>query len=73
MLVKKYMKLKKMNLMNPPTKAITNFLLKLLIFRTPYILTKAGMKTLNGQRLNPRMGLLFHTKLIPELNLTLLL
>ena len=31
--VKKYMKLKRTDMMNPPTKAILNFLLKLLIFR----------------------------------------
>ena len=39
-LVKKFMKLKRMNLMNPPTRAIMNFLLKLLIFGTLYILSK---------------------------------
>ena len=48
-LVKKYMKLKRMNLMNPPTRAIMIFLLKLLIFRTAHILTKSRMKTLIGQ------------------------
>ena len=31
-LVKKYMKLKRTNLMNPPTRAFVNFLLKLLTF-----------------------------------------
>ena len=45
-LVKKYMKLKKTNLMNPPTRAIISFLLKLLIFRILHTLTKSGMKTL---------------------------
>ena len=48
-LVKKYMKLKRSNLMNPPTRAIMNFLLKLLIFRILNILTKSSMKTLIGQ------------------------
>ena len=48
-LVKKYMKLKRKNLMNPPTRAIMNFLLKLLIFRILHILTKSRMKTLIGQ------------------------
>ena len=46
MFVKKYMKLKRINLMNPTTRAIMNFfLLKLLIFRTPHILTKSRIKT----------------------------
>ena len=48
-LVKKYMKLKRTNLMNPPTRAIMNFLLKLVIFRILHILTKSRMKTLIGQ------------------------
>ena len=48
-LVKKYMKLKGLNLMNPPTRAIMNFLLKLLIFKTLYILTKSIVKTLIAQ------------------------
>ena len=39
MLVKKYMKLKRTNLKNPPTRAIMNFLLKLLTFRILIILT----------------------------------
>ena len=37
--IKKYMKLKEMNLMNPPNRVIIHFLFKLLIFRTLYILT----------------------------------
>ena len=49
MLVKKYMKLKRTNLMNPPTRAMMNFLLKLVIFRILHILTKSRMKTLIGQ------------------------
>ena len=32
LLVKEYIKLNGMNLMNPPTRVIMNFLLKLLIF-----------------------------------------
>ena len=43
--IKEYMKLKRMNLMNSPTRASMNFLLKLSIFRTLYILTKSRMKT----------------------------
>ena len=42
-------KLKRTNLMNPPNRAIMNFLLKLLIFRILHILTKSRMKTLIGQ------------------------
>ena len=72
-LVKKCMKLKRINLMNPPIRTIMNFLLKLLIFRTSYILTKSRMKTLIGEYIYPPMGFLFHTKLILELNITLLL
>ena len=49
MLVKKYMNLKKTNLMNPSTRAIIRFLLKLLIFRILHILTKSRIKTLIGQ------------------------
>ena len=45
-LVKKYMKLKRTSLM---TRAIMNFLLKLLIFRILHLLTKSRMKTLIGQ------------------------
>ena len=48
-LVKKYMKLKTMNLMSPLNRAIMNFSLKQLIFRTSYILTKSRMKILIGQ------------------------
>ena len=47
--VKKYMKLKRTSLMNPQTRAIMNFLLKLLIFRILHLLTKSRMKTLIGQ------------------------
>ena len=47
--VKKYMKLKRTNLINPPTRAIMIFLLRLLIFRILHILTKSRMKTLIGQ------------------------
>ena len=71
MLVKKYMKLKRTNPMNPPIRVIMNFLLKLLIFRIFSILKKSRMKTLIGPKLYPQMGSLFHTKLIPELNVTL--
>ena len=49
LLVKKYMKLKRANLMNLPTRALMNFLLKLLIVRSPHILTKSRMKTVIGQ------------------------
>ena len=49
MLVKKYMKLKRTNLMNPLTRAIMNFLLKLLIFWILHILIKSRIKTLIGQ------------------------
>ena len=46
---KKYMKLKRINLRNPLTRVIMNFLLKLLMFRILYILTKSRIKTLIGQ------------------------
>ena len=46
---KKYMKLKRTNLMSPPTRAIMNFLSKLLILSIPHILTKSRMETLIGQ------------------------
>ena len=49
LLVKKYMKLKRANLMNLPTRALMNFLLKLLIVRSPHILTKSRMKIVIGQ------------------------
>ena len=49
MLVKKYMKLKKLILVRSLTRAIMNFLLKLLIIKTPLIWTKSRMKTLIGQ------------------------
>ena len=48
-LLKKYMKLKKTNLRNTPTRAIMNFLLKLLVFRILHVLTKLRMKILIGQ------------------------
>ena len=70
--LKKYMKLKRTNLRNTPIRAIINFLLKLLIFRIPRILTKSRMKTQIGQKRYPRIGFLFHTKLILELNVTFL-
>ena len=72
-LVKKSMKFKRSNLINSPTSAIMNFVLKLLIFRNLLILTNSRMKTPIGQKLYPCMGFLFHTKLIPELNVTLFL
>ena len=59
--------------MKPPTRAIMNFLLKLLKFRTPQILTKSRMKSLIAQQLCPQIGFLFHAKLITELNITSLL
>ena len=48
-IVKKYMKLKRTNLVNLPTRTIINFLLILLIFRILHILTKSRLKTLIGQ------------------------
>ena len=48
-LVKKVHENEKDDLMKPPVRAIMNFLLKLLIFRTPYILLKIKMKTLISQ------------------------
>ena len=48
-LLKKYMKLKRTNLRNTPTRAIMNFLLKLLVFRILHVLTKLRMKILIGQ------------------------
>ena len=48
-LIKKYMKLKRMNLMDSPTTATMNFLLKLLIFKTLHLLTKSRMKNLISQ------------------------
>ena len=72
-LVKKYVKLKRANLINPPNRAIMNVLLKLLIFRILHILTKSRIKTLIAQWVYPRMGFLFHTKSIPDLNVTLFL
>ena len=50
--------------MNPATRVIINFLLKLLIFRILHILIKSRMKTLIGQELYPQIGFLFHMKLI---------
>ena len=72
-LVKKYMKLKGLNLMNPPTRAIMNFLLELLVFKTLYILTKSIVKTLIAQEVYPQMGFVFHIKLMVELNIMLFL
>ena len=43
--VKKYMKLKGMNLMNPLPRMIMHFLFKLLMFRTLYILTKSRINS----------------------------
>ena len=71
-LVKKTTKFKRLNLINSPTCAIMDFVLKLLIFRNLHTLTNSRMKTPIGQKLYPRMEFLFHTKLIPELNVTLL-
>ena len=48
-LVKKYMKLKRANLINPQARAIMNFLMKVLIFRILHTLTKSRIKTLIGQ------------------------
>ena len=47
-LIKKVHEIEKDEMMNPYTRAIF-FLLKLLIFWIPYILTKSRMKTLMGQ------------------------
>ena len=47
-LVKNYMKLKRMNLMKPLTRKIMNFSLKLIIIRTLRILDKSRMRTLTG-------------------------